>query len=66
MLIFSGLVVLKKKLDYERVSSYNIDIEAADKAVGGEDRLAARASIIVKVTVLAAVVLNILSSETTL
>ncbi len=40
---------MKKKLDYERVSSYNIDIEAADKAVGGEDRLAARASIIVKV-----------------
>ncbi len=42
---------MKKKLDYERVSSYNIDIEAADKAVGGEERLAARASIIVQVAV---------------
>ena len=47
---FLGLVILKKSLDYERVSSYNIDIEAADRAANGEDRLAARSSIIVEVS----------------
>ena len=50
LIFLLGLVILKKSLDYERVSSYNIDIEAADRAGNGEDRLAARSSIIVEVS----------------
>ena len=45
-----GVVVLKKSLDYETVSSYSLELEAVDQAEDGEDRLAARASIIIQVS----------------
>ena len=45
------MVILKKGLDYERVSSYNLDLEAVDQAEG-EDRLAARASILIQVHII--------------
>ena len=48
--LFQGLVILKKSLDYETVSSYNLDLEAVDRAEG-EDKLASRASVIIKVCV---------------